>query len=69
MGLRSMSSSEVAVTRVGTVRRVARRAGKKKQMKRRIGGEQRNGKGEKEVEKEKKKEKENHSTEEMICST
>lgn len=55
MGLRSMSSSEDAVIRVGTVRRVARRAGKKEQMKRRIAGERRNGKGKEEGEKEEKR--------------
>lgn len=56
MGLRSMSSSEDAVISVGTVRRVARRAGKKEQMKI-IAGERGNGKGEEEGEKEEKRNK------------
>lgn len=56
MGLRSMSSSEDAVIRVGTVRRVARRAGKKEQMKRRIAGERRNGR-KRELEERKKEDR------------
>ena len=59
MGLRSMSSSEDAVIRMGTVRSVARRADKKEQRKRRIAGERRNGrredKGEKKEGKKKRK--------------
>lgn len=57
MGLRSMSSSEDedAVIRVGTVRRVARRADKNEQMKRRIAGEMERGR--KREKKEKREER------------